>query len=120
MTIELRALEGFPEVKAGDDLAELIVAAGAELAGGDIVVIAQKVVSKAEDRAVALSDVEPGDAARELAIQTEKDPRLVQLVLDESSEVMRSRPGVIIVRTRQGFVCANAGIDASNVPGEDT
>jgi len=120
MKVELTALAGLPEVAAGDDLAELIAAAEPQLRNGDIVVVAQKIVSKAEGRAVDLATVETGDAAVQLARQTEKDPRLVQLILDESETVLRSRPGVIIVATRQGFVCANAGIDASNVPGDDS
>jgi coenzyme F420-0:L-glutamate ligase/coenzyme F420-1:gamma-L-glutamate ligase len=107
-------------VAAGDNVAALIAKAAPWLQEGDIVVIAQKIVSKAEGRAVALAGVDPGKAAIELAGQTEKDPRFVQLVLDESEEVLRSRTGVIIVSTRQGFVCANAGIDASNVPGDET
>jgi coenzyme F420-0:L-glutamate ligase/coenzyme F420-1:gamma-L-glutamate ligase len=120
MKVELEALAGLPEVAAGDDLAELIAAAEPRIENGDIVVVAQKIVSKAEGRAVDLATVLPGDAAVQLAQQTEKDPRLVQLILDESETVLRSRPGVIIVATRQGFVCANAGIDASNVPGDDS
>jgi coenzyme F420-0:L-glutamate ligase/coenzyme F420-1:gamma-L-glutamate ligase len=106
---------GIPEIKAGDDLAALIADA-ADPRGGDVLVIAQKVVSKAEDRLVRLDDVQSGERARELAQQTGKDPRLVQLILDESTEVMRVGREVLIVRTAHGFVCANAGIDQSNVP----
>lgn len=120
MTINLQAISGFPEIQAGDDIAEIIVGLVNGFKDGDIVVIAQKIVSKAEGRAVVLSDVEPSDAAINLAAETQKDPRLVQLILDESESVLRSRPGVIISATRQGFVCANAGIDASNVPGVET
>ncbi len=110
---------GLPMVGAGDDLAGLIAAAlpgaGLALADGDVVCIAQKIVSKAENRRVALASVKPGAQAIGLARETEKDPRLVQLILDESTEVMRQRPGVLIVRHRLGFVCAHAGIDQSNI-----
>ena len=109
-----------PEVRPGDDLAALIAAAcPADLGDGDILVIASKVVSKAEGRLVQLADVTPGEEARRLAEQG-KDPRLVQLVLDEAVEVLRAERGVLIVETRHGFVCANAGIDVSNLPGDDT
>jgi coenzyme F420-0:L-glutamate ligase / coenzyme F420-1:gamma-L-glutamate ligase len=85
-----------------------------------VLVVTSKVVSKAEGRAVALADVTPGEEARRIAAQAEdKDPRLVQLVLDESAAVLRSERGVLIVETHHGFVCANAGIDQSNVPGEE-
>lgn len=108
-----------PLVKPGDDLAALILAALAReelaLADGDVVVLAQKIVSKAEGRLVALASVTPGAEAVALAARTDKDPRLVQLILDESSEVMRAKPGVIIVRHRLGHVGANAGIDQSNI-----
>jgi coenzyme F420-0:L-glutamate ligase / coenzyme F420-1:gamma-L-glutamate ligase len=87
-----------------------------------VLVVASKAVSKAEGRVVELSGVSPGDEARRLAAEApqEKDPRLVQLVLDEAAEVLRAERGVLIVETRHGFVCANAGIDLSNVPGEDS
>jgi coenzyme F420-0:L-glutamate ligase / coenzyme F420-1:gamma-L-glutamate ligase len=91
----------------------------AGLRGGEVLVAAQKVVSKAEGRLVRLGDVEPGERARELASRTGKDPRLVQLILDESTEVLRVGPEVLIVRTRHGLVCANAGIDQSNVADND-
>src|SRR5690242_5768024 len=87
------------------------------LAENDIVVIAQKIVSKAEGRAVNLADVTPSRRAIELAGETEKDPRLVELILQESNEVIRTRLGTIIVEHKLGFVCANAGIDHSNVAG---
>jgi coenzyme F420-0:L-glutamate ligase/coenzyme F420-1:gamma-L-glutamate ligase len=115
-------LPGLPEVRAGDDLAAMIAdaaeAAVAGLRGGEVLVVAQKVVSKAENRVVRLADVEPGAPARELASRTGKDPRLVQLILDESSDVLRVGREVLIVRTRHGLVCANAGIDQSNLPHE--
>lgn len=117
--LQLIALPGLPLVEAGADLAVLIdaasAAAGEGLADGDIVVVAQKIVSKAEGRAVDLAAVEPSARARELAPQVDKDPRLVELILSESSEVLRHRPGVLVVVHRLGMVLANAGIDASNV-----
>lgn len=93
-----------------------------DLAGGDILVVASKVVSKAEGRVVSLPEVQPGEEARRIAAGAPepKDPRLVQLVLDESAEVLRAERGVLIVETHHGFVCANAGIDQSNLPGDDT
>jgi coenzyme F420-0:L-glutamate ligase/coenzyme F420-1:gamma-L-glutamate ligase len=108
---------GLPEVRPGDDLAELIVA-GTELLDGDILVVAQKVVSKAEGRIRSLADVEPGDRARRYAEQLDGDARVVQVILDESVRVVRDER-VLIVETRHGYVCANAGVDHSNVPGED-
>jgi coenzyme F420-0:L-glutamate ligase / coenzyme F420-1:gamma-L-glutamate ligase len=119
----LTALAGIPLVKAGDDLPTLILAALREaslvLQPGDVLVLAQKIVSKAEGRTVDLATVTPSDRAIALAAQTEKDPRLVELILAESTEVLRQRPGVIIVAHRLGLVLANAGIDRSNVAGTD-
>lgn len=121
MTEALRfvAVPGLPMVRAGDDLAGLLgqalCAAGLDLADGDVVCIAQKIVSKAEGRQLPLAGVRPGREAIRLAAETEKDPRLVQLILNESTEVLRQRPGVLIVRHRLGFVCAQAGIDQSNI-----
>jgi coenzyme F420-0:L-glutamate ligase/coenzyme F420-1:gamma-L-glutamate ligase len=115
------ALGGIPEITAGADLAELILAAAAGgLGDGDIVVVAHKAVAKAQGRVRRLAEIEPGEQARELAAATGKDPRHVQAILDESEEVVRAQRGVLIVRTRHGFVCANAGIDESNSPGEGT
>jgi coenzyme F420-0:L-glutamate ligase / coenzyme F420-1:gamma-L-glutamate ligase len=115
-------LAGLPEVREGDDLAGLIAEAAlatvAALRGGEVLVVAQKVVSKAEGRMARIGDVEPGDRARDLAARTRKDPRLVQLILDESAEVLRIGRDALIVRTKHGLVCANAGIDQSNVPDE--
>ena len=113
---ELRvlAVEGLPEIAPGDDLAELI-AGRAELEAGDVVVISQKVVSKAEGRAVALAEVEPSQRAQDLGAKLDKDPALVQLVLDESQEVLRAERGVLVCETHHGLVCANAGVDTSNV-----
>jgi len=114
------ALEGIPLVEPGDDLAALIVAAlgdgGLDLLDDDIVVVAQKVVSKSEGRVVSLADVDPSAEAIERARITDKDPALVQLILDESNEVLRQDHNVIIVEHRLGFVMANAGIDQSNSP----
>jgi coenzyme F420-0:L-glutamate ligase/coenzyme F420-1:gamma-L-glutamate ligase len=107
-------------VRPGDDLATLLAeAAPADLAEGDILVVAHKVVSKAEDRLRRLSEVVPGERARSLAAEHDKDPRLVQVVLDESVEVLRAAHGVLICETRQGFVCANAGVDLSNASDPD-
>jgi coenzyme F420-0:L-glutamate ligase/coenzyme F420-1:gamma-L-glutamate ligase len=118
------ALEGLPEVTPGDDLADLIAQALTQnreaIEPGDVLVIAHKIVSKAEGRIRRLADVEPGERASELARELSKDPRHVQIVLDESQAVLRAIRGVLICVTHHGFVCANAGVDASNVPGEDT
>ncbi len=113
-----RALEGLPEIAPGDDLAALLESATAgDLRPGDVVVIAHKAVSKAEGALRDLAAVTPGERARELAAALGKDPRHVQVVLDESVAVLRAERGVLICRTRHGFVCANAGVDASNAPG---
>ena len=122
--LQLIALPGIPLVEPGDDLADLIAgglaAAGEALESGDVVVVAQKIVSKAEGRYVELGTVEPSERAVALAEETDKDPRLVELILGEASEVLRYRPGVLVVVHRLGYVMANAGIDSSNVgPGDD-
>lgn len=117
--LEAFGVEGLPEIAAGAPLGELI-AGRIELREGDVLVIAQKVVSKAEGRLRRLSSVIPGAEARKLAAVLGKEPALVELVLEESSEVLRAEGGVLIVETRHGFVCANAGIDSSNVPDDDT
>ena len=115
------ALSGLPEVQPGDDLAGLVAdAARREIQDTDIVIIAHKVVSKAEGRLRRLDEIEPSARAADLADQLGKDARHVQAVLDESREVLRASQGVLICVTYHGFVCANAGVDASNVPGEDT
>jgi coenzyme F420-0:L-glutamate ligase/coenzyme F420-1:gamma-L-glutamate ligase len=121
-SLSARALSPIPEVRRGDDLAALILAAleGERLGEGQLLVIAHKVVSKAEGAVVALADVAPSERAQELAAQLGKDPRAIQVVLDESVEVLRAERGVLICRTRHGFVCANAGVDASNSGAEDT
>jgi coenzyme F420-0:L-glutamate ligase/coenzyme F420-1:gamma-L-glutamate ligase len=109
--LRARAIPGLPEVRPGDDLAALLAP---HVSAGDVVVVAHKVVSKAEGRIVALDAVEPSERALELAAAHGKDPRHVQVVLDETAEIVRAERGVIICRTRHGYVCANAGVDASN------
>ena len=115
--ISVIPVEGLPEVEAGADLGALIATA-AELEDDDVVVVAQKVVSKAEGRVVALADVEPSQRALELAVDA--DPRHVEVILRETARVVRSRPPLLITETRHGFVCASAGVDASNAPAADT
>jgi coenzyme F420-0:L-glutamate ligase/coenzyme F420-1:gamma-L-glutamate ligase len=122
------ALPALPEIRPGDDLGHLIADAWRTLmadeadlapAAGDVVVVTQKVVSKAEDRIVDLTTIEPRPEAVAWARRWDKDPRQVEVVLRESAEIVRQEHGVIISRTRHGFVCANAGVDASNVGAED-
>lgn len=117
--LELVAIPGIPRVEPGDDLGAVIARAmrdaGLAPQGGDIVVVAQKIVSKAEDRYVRLADVRPSPAALQLAVQTGKDARFLQVVLDESDEVVKCRRNVVITAHRLGFVMANAGIDQSNI-----
>jgi coenzyme F420-0:L-glutamate ligase / coenzyme F420-1:gamma-L-glutamate ligase len=121
MTLALTALKGIALIRQGDDLADVILstlpANNIALQDNDILVLGQKIVSKSEGRMVNLAQVVPGQAAQELAARTEKDPRLVELVLQESRSVVRTRPGTIIVEHNLGFICANAGIDHSNVAG---
>jgi coenzyme F420-0:L-glutamate ligase/coenzyme F420-1:gamma-L-glutamate ligase len=119
VSVAVVAVAGLPEVRAGDDLAALVAAGDPAPATGDVVVIAHKVVSKAEGRVRRLADVEPSRRARELAATHGKDPRAVQVVLDETAELVRAERGVLICRTYHGFVCANAGVDASNAPEPD-
>lgn len=118
------ALDGLPEVTPGDDLASLIVEAlgpaGSDLREDDVLTVAHKIVSKAEGRTRKLSCVPPGARAAELAERLGKDARHVQVVLEESREVLRADRGVLVCVTHHGYVCANAGVDASNVRGEDT
>jgi coenzyme F420-0:L-glutamate ligase / coenzyme F420-1:gamma-L-glutamate ligase len=120
--ISASAVAGIPEIRPGDDLAQLIAGALADrpLQGDDVLVVAHKIVSKAEGQVVDLREVAPGERARRLAAEHGKDPRHVQVVLDQTAEIVRSRHGVLICLTHHGFVCANAGVDASNVPGADT
>ncbi|MCL4561141.1 MAG: coenzyme F420-0:L-glutamate ligase [Chloroflexi bacterium] len=123
MALVLTPLLGIPLVEAGDDLTaflrDAVLRTGVQPVTGDIFVLAQKIVSKAEGRLVNLSQVLPSQEARDLALRSEKDPRFVELVLRESNLVLRTRPGTIIVEHKLGFVCANAGIDHSNVQGSD-
>jgi coenzyme F420-0:L-glutamate ligase / coenzyme F420-1:gamma-L-glutamate ligase len=116
-------LPGIPEVQAGDDLAALIAdaleAAGEVLEAGDIIVAAQKIVSKAEGRYIELADMKPSEEALEWAAKTEKDPRLVQAILDETEQVLRWRPNLLVVEHKRGWVMANAGADQSNIEGAE-
>jgi coenzyme F420-0:L-glutamate ligase/coenzyme F420-1:gamma-L-glutamate ligase len=122
LRVDARPLPGLPEIAPGSDLAQAIAEAAKSaslvLQHGDVLVVAQKVVSKAEGRLRELSAVEPGERARELAHRLDKDARMVQVVLDESAEVVRAERGVLVTRMRFGHVCANAGVDSSNVPGD--
>jgi coenzyme F420-0:L-glutamate ligase/coenzyme F420-1:gamma-L-glutamate ligase len=122
-TLQLTALPGIPLIQPGDDLGTILLQAlaraGIQLLDGDILVIAQKIISKAEGRRVNLEQVVPTARAIELAGKVEKDPRIVELILRESKQVLRTRPGVMIVEHRLGFICASAGIDHSNVEGVD-
>ncbi|MFL5958828.1 MAG: coenzyme F420-0:L-glutamate ligase [Gaiellaceae bacterium] len=111
-------VEGLPELREGDDLAAL-VAERIELEDGDVVVVAQKAVSKVEGRVVELAGIEPSERARELA-GDEGDPRKIQVILDEAAELVRIRPPLLIARTRHGYVCGSAGVDASNAPAPET
>lgn len=122
LRMELLSLPGLPEIRKGDDLVSLIVESSrhAKIAfqDADVLVIAQKIVSKSEGRLVQLSTVKPSSRAAKLAAGLKKDPRLVEVILCESRRIVRSHP-VLIVETHHGFVCANAGVDHSNVPGDD-
>lgn len=116
--VAARAVAGLPEIVAGDDLARLILAAGPRPRTGEIVVVAHKAVSKAAGRVRELGSVVAGTRAQALAAAGGRDPRLVQVVLDESVDVLRAEPAVLICRTHHGFVAANAGVDRSNVAGD--
>jgi coenzyme F420-0:L-glutamate ligase/coenzyme F420-1:gamma-L-glutamate ligase len=115
-SLSASSLSGLPEVRPGDDLAQLITTAAGDggLRDGQVVAVAHKIVSKAEGAVVALDDVRPSSRALELATAQHKDPRAVQVVLDQSAEIVRAERDVLICRTHHGFVCANAGVDASN------
>jgi len=120
-SIEIIPLTGIPLIQPGDDLARLLgdaIVRSSGLGDGDVLVIAQKIVSKAEGRYVDLDQITPSPRAIEIAQQCDKDPRLIEVILSESSEVVRVRPGLIITRHRLGFVSANAGVDRSNVAPE--
>ena len=117
--LQVRAISGVPRVRSGDDLGALLLNAigrsGEMLCDGDVVVVAQKIVSKAEGRIVRLADVVPSQQAIELGARVEKDPRAVEAILGEAVTVLRAVPGVLIVETRQGLILANAGADMSNI-----
>lgn len=121
-SLQLLRIPGLPEVRRGDDLAELIASSalrsGIHFEDGDVLVIAQKIVSKAEGRTVRLTAIKPSVKAKAIAQRLKKDPRVIEVVLQESRRVVRSEH-VLITETHQGFVCANAGVDHSNVPGSD-
>jgi coenzyme F420-0:L-glutamate ligase / coenzyme F420-1:gamma-L-glutamate ligase len=117
VTVTVIPVEGLPEVEEGDDLAELIGAA-ADLRSGDVLVVAQKVVSKAEGRVARLDEIEASSQARELA--ADRDPRELEVILRESERIVRTRPPLVIAETRHGFVCASAGVDHSNAKGAGT
>lgn len=120
--LRLMSLPGLPEIRPGDDLAEQIAAVARKsriaFKNGDILVIAQKIVSKAEGAVVSLATISPSPQAQSIALRQKKDPRLVEVILQESRRLVRTDP-VLICETHHGYVCANAGVDHSNVPGED-
>lgn len=122
--LTITAVNGLPEIRPGDDLATLIRDAAhaqrADLRDADIVVIAQKIVSKSEGRVVHLPDITPGPRAREMALESGKDARQIEVVLSESAKIVRWERGILISETRHGFVCANAGVDRSNAGAPDT
>jgi coenzyme F420-0:L-glutamate ligase/coenzyme F420-1:gamma-L-glutamate ligase len=113
VTVSITPVEGLPEIREGDDLAALI-AERAALEDGDVLVVAQKVVSKAEGRVVRLAEVEPSEEAKSIAVGA--DPRQIEVILREAARIVRVRPPLVIAETRHGFVCASAGVDASNAP----
>jgi coenzyme F420-0:L-glutamate ligase/coenzyme F420-1:gamma-L-glutamate ligase len=121
LQVQVIGIAGMPEVRPGDDLAALILEAtrgqGVEIEDGDVLVVTQKIVSKAEGRLVDLRQVRPSPQAQEMAARTGKDPRLLEVILGESRRIVRQERGVIICETKHGFVCANAGVDTSNVGG---
>jgi len=124
MTLHLLPISDLPEIRPGDDLGSVLsttlVSKNIHLHAEDILAVTQKVVSKAEDRILHLDQVHPSPEARDLAAAVMKDPRLVEVILKESLRVLRQRPDLLITETRHGFVCANAGVDRSNVDGADT
>ncbi len=121
MNVNIHALEKIPEIQSGDDLGSIIIAAletdGSIVKNGDVFVIAQKIISKAEGRVVDLNSVNPSKLAKTLSVGHRRDPRHTELILRESKRIVRMERGIIISETHHGFKCANAGIDASNVPG---
>ncbi|MDN5698348.1 MAG: coenzyme F420-0:L-glutamate ligase, partial [Rubrobacter sp.] len=121
LSVEIIPVEGFPEARPGDDLASLVCeSTSGSLRDGDVLVVTHKVVSKAEGRLLELAGVDPSPFAKSFAAEHGKDPRHIEVVLRESRRIVKMDRGILITQTRHGFVCANAGVDASNVPGEDT
>jgi coenzyme F420-0:L-glutamate ligase/coenzyme F420-1:gamma-L-glutamate ligase len=122
--VKILGLNGFPLVKPGDDIAELVLTTARSLhiliADGDVLIIGHKIISKSEGRIARLSGVEPSRRAVRIARRCLKDPRLVQLILSESRRIIKIKPGILLVETKHGIVCLNAGIDKSNVEGSDT
>jgi coenzyme F420-0:L-glutamate ligase/coenzyme F420-1:gamma-L-glutamate ligase len=122
--LEITGVAGLPEIRPGHDLASLVTdalrAQGDEIRDGDVLAIAQKIVSKSEGRIVHLPDVVPGERARKMADESGKDARQIEVVLSESAEIVRWERGILITQTRHGFVCANAGVDRSNAGAPDT
>ena len=121
--IQLTAIRGIPEIRPGDDLSWMIASAtetqNLKLADGDVIVVAQKIVSKAEGRLVNLESVTPSKLAQEIAFKQGRDPRLIEVVLSESANIIRMDAHVLVTETKHGFICANAGVDRSNVAGKD-
>lgn len=122
--IEIHAITSLPEVRPGDDIADLVLEATRqqtlEIAEGDVLVVTQKIISKAEGRLVSLSSIEPSPFAQGFAASHGKDARVVEVSLREAQRVVKMERGLLITETRQGFVCANSGVDDSNVPGDET
>jgi coenzyme F420-0:L-glutamate ligase / coenzyme F420-1:gamma-L-glutamate ligase len=122
--VTLIPIDGLPEIKPGDDLAAMLIrvlrASGRSFEAGDVLALAQKVVSKSEGRIRKLADVVPGPDAKRMAAESGRDPRSLQVVLDETARIVRWQRGVLIVETKHGFVCANAGVDHSNAGAPDT
>lgn len=123
LRFEVIGVAGLPVIKEGDNIASMILEAvsvqGVQLADGDVLVISHVIVSRAEGRTVDLQNVKPSKIAKSFADFTGKDPRLVEVILSDASAIRRMAPGVLITETRQGFVCANSGVDKSNVPGKE-
>jgi coenzyme F420-0:L-glutamate ligase/coenzyme F420-1:gamma-L-glutamate ligase len=122
-SIRLIAIRGIPEIRPGDDIAVMISSAIGKLkyklVDGDVLVVAQKIISKAEGRLVNLESIRPSELAREIALNQNRDPRLIEVILKESANIIRMDSRVLITETKHGFVCANAGVDKSNVSGRD-
>ncbi|HUT80787.1 MAG TPA: coenzyme F420-0:L-glutamate ligase [Candidatus Bathyarchaeia archaeon] len=122
--LEIFPLKGFPIIKEEDNITEMILNTleknTKSIEENDIIVIAQSIISRVEKRIINLNDIEPSSFAKEIAEQSNKDPKLVEMILRESKNICKNRNGVLITETKHGFVCANSGIDKSNVPGENT